>query len=51
LAEYQRAPEVTRQRLYYEMIEEIFGKEKGTTLVDHNLRNFLPMMNLQGGTR
>jgi membrane protease subunit HflK len=48
LAEYQRAPEVTRQRLYYEMMEEVFGDEKNTTLVDHHLRNFLPMMNLGG---
>jgi membrane protease subunit HflK len=48
-AEYQRAPEVTRQRLYYEMIEEVFKDEKGMTLVDRNLRNFLPLMNLQGG--
>ena len=41
-AEYQRSPEVTRQRLYYEMIEEVFKEEKGMTLVDRNLRNFLP---------
>ena len=49
LDEYQRAPEVTRRRLYFEMMEEIFGETEGTTLVDHNLRNFLPLMNL-GGT-
>ena len=48
LAEYQRAPEVTRQRLYYEMVEEVFSKEEGTTLIDHNLPNFLPLMNLGG---
>jgi membrane protease subunit HflK len=49
--EYRRSPDVTRQRLYYEMIEEVFKDEKGTTLVDRSLRNFLPMMNLgpQGG--
>jgi len=49
LAEYQRAPDVTRQRLYYEMVEEVFGNEQDTTLIDHNLRNFLPLMNLGGG--
>jgi membrane protease subunit HflK len=48
LAEYQRAPEVTRQRLYYEMMEEVFGKDQGTTIIDHNLSNFLPMLNLGG---
>jgi membrane protease subunit HflK len=46
--EYRRAPEVTRQRLYYEMIEEVFGKEEGTVIIDRNMRNFLPMMNLGG---
>jgi membrane protease subunit HflK len=50
--EYRRSPDVTRQRLYYEMIEEVFKDEKGTTLIDRGLRTFLPMMNLnsaQGG--
>ena len=50
--EYRRSPDVTRQRLYYEMIEEVFRDEKGKALIDRNLRNFLPMMNLnnaQGG--
>jgi membrane protease subunit HflK len=46
LDEYRRAPEVTRQRLYYEMVEEVFKEEKDMTLIDRNLRNFLPMMNL-----
>jgi membrane protease subunit HflK len=44
--EYRRAPEVTRQRLYYEMIEEVFKDEEGTTLIDRSMRNFLPMMNI-----
>jgi len=46
--EYRRSPDVTRQRLYYEMIEEVFKDEKGTALIDRSLRNFLPMMNLNG---
>jgi membrane protease subunit HflK len=51
--EYRRSPEVTRQRLYYEMIEEVFKNEEGMVIIDRNLDNFLPMMNLrnQGGTR
>jgi membrane protease subunit HflK len=48
--EYRRAPEVTRQRLYYEMVEEVFKDEEGMTIIDRNLRNFLPLMNL-GGNR
>jgi membrane protease subunit HflK len=49
--EYRRSPEVTRQRLYYEMNEEVFKDEEGTVIIDRSLRNFLPMMNLQGGSR
>jgi membrane protease subunit HflK len=44
--EYRRSPEVTRQRLYYEMVEEVFKDREGTVIIDRNLRNFLPMMNL-----
>ena len=46
--EYRAAPEVTRQRLYYEMIEEIFKGQDGTVVIDRNLRNFLPLMDLGG---
>ena len=49
--EYRRSPEVTRQRLYYDMVEEVFIIEEGSVIIDRNLRNFLPMMNLQGGSR
>ena len=49
--EYRRSPEVTRQRLYYEMIEEVFKDAGGMTIIDRNLSNFLPMMNLGGAVR
>jgi membrane protease subunit HflK len=49
--EYRNAPDVTRQRLYYEMVEEVFKDDKGTVIIDRNLDNFLPLMNLQGGSR
>jgi len=48
--EYRRSPEVTRQRLYYEMVEEVFRNEKDMVIIDRNLQNFLPLMNL-GGNR
>jgi len=48
--EFRNAPEVTRQRLYYEMIEEVFKDEKGVRIIDRNLDNFLPMLNM-GGSR
>jgi len=49
--EYRKAPDVTRRRLYYEMIEAVFQDEAGTTLIDRQFDNFLPMKNLdtQGG--
>jgi len=40
--EYRRSPEVTRQRLYYEMIEDIFKDDKNTTLIDRRFNNFIP---------
>jgi membrane protease subunit HflK len=46
--EYRISQEVTRQRLYYEMIEEVFKDDDGMTIIDRNLNNFLPMMNLSG---
>jgi membrane protease subunit HflK len=50
--EYRNAQDVTRQRLYYEMIEEVFKGEEGTVVIDRNMQNFLPMLNLgQGGSR
>jgi len=48
--EFRNAPEVTRQRLYYEMIEEVFKDEKSVRMIDRNLDNFLPMLNM-GGSR
>jgi membrane protease subunit HflK len=44
--EYRRAPEVTRQRLYYEMIEEVFKDDKETVILDRNFDNFLPLRNV-----
>jgi len=51
LDEYRRAPDVTRQRLYMEMMEEIFSDAESITLIDHRLDNFLPFRNIgaQGG--
>ena len=44
--EYRRAPEVTRRRLYYEMIEEVFREDTGTVIIDRNFNNFLPLRDL-----
>ena len=46
LGEYQQAPDVVRTRLYYEMYDEVFAAGSVTSLVDKNLKNFLPLKNL-----
>lgn len=48
LEEYRKAPAVTRDRLYYEMIEEVFGRSESVDIVDKNLENFLPFKSLGG---
>jgi membrane protease subunit HflK len=52
--EYRKAPDVTRDRLYYEMIESVFADEKGVELIDSSLGNFLPIKSIgaqTGGNR
>ncbi len=44
--EYEKSPEVTRTRLYYEMFEEVFKDAEGTDLIDKNLSNFIPLKQL-----
>ena len=53
--EYERNPDVTRSRLYFEMFEDVFMTADGTDLIDRNLDNFIPLKNLvptfQGATQ
>jgi membrane protease subunit HflK len=44
--EYRRSPDVTRQRLYYEMIEDVFKGDENTVLIDRRFNNFLPLRDL-----
>ncbi|MCL2832384.1 MAG: FtsH protease activity modulator HflK [Treponema sp.] len=46
LDEYRHAPDITKRRLYYEMIEDVFKDDKGTAIIDRSFDNFLPLMNL-----
>ncbi len=46
LTEYEKNRTVTRDRLYIEMVETVFGKAEGTDLIDKNLQNFIPLKNL-----
>jgi membrane protease subunit HflK len=44
--EYRKAPDVTRDRLYYEMMEEVFKDASGVELIDKELGNFIPLKNI-----
>jgi membrane protease subunit HflK len=48
--EYRKAPEVTKQRLYYEMVEDVFKGETNVQLIDKRFSNFLPIKNLEGAS-
>jgi len=47
LTEYEKAPEVTRQRLYLETIGTVLPRLGGKVILDADARQFLPLMNLQ----
>lgn len=48
-SEYRKAPDVTRERLYYEMVEQVFEGETSVELIDKELGNFIPFKSLDGG--
>lgn len=50
LAEYDKAPEVTRKRLYLEAMEEILAQAGDKTIIDESVRSVLPLLNLDQGT-
>lgn len=46
LAEYSKAPEVTRRRLYLETMQEVLPKIHNKVIVDDEARSILPLLNL-----
>jgi membrane protease subunit HflK len=47
--QYTKAPEVTRQRLYLETLEEVLPRLRGKIVVDEAARQVLPLLQLQPG--
>jgi membrane protease subunit HflK len=45
---YRTAPDVTRKRIYLETMNEILPRVSHKYVVDDNLRNVLPLLNLDG---
>jgi len=46
LAEYEKAPDVTRKRLYLEAMESILSQSQRKTIIDDSVRGVLPFLNL-----
>jgi membrane protease subunit HflK len=44
--EYQRAPEVTRRRIYLETLQQVMPQVRGKVIVDDKARSVLPLLNL-----
>ena len=49
LAEYEKAPQVTRTRLYLEAMEEILSQVDSKIVIDESVRGLLPLLNLGSG--
>ena len=45
--EYKRSPRVTKERIYLETMDSIFGSEKKPDLIDSELENLVPVKNLK----
>lgn len=50
-AEYSKAPDITRRRLYLETLDKIFVNTDKVIFIDKNVKNFLPLKNLSGGVQ
>jgi membrane protease subunit HflK len=51
LAEYNKAPEVTRRRIYLETMAEILAQVKSKTIVSDDVKGVLPLLNLRGADK
>ena len=46
LAEYRKAPEVTRRRIYIETLQDVLPGIRSKIIIDERTRNILPLLNL-----
>jgi membrane protease subunit HflK len=49
LAEYQKAPAITRTRLYLESMRDVLPKLERRVIIDDSLRGILPVLGLERG--
>jgi len=50
LAEYEKAPEITKQRLYLEAMEEVLSSVGNKTIIDDSVNQMLPILNIGDAT-
>jgi membrane protease subunit HflK len=50
-AEYRKAPEVTRKRIYLETLNDVFPKVGRKIVVDDDVEGVLPLLNIGSGVR
>ena len=50
LAEYEKAPEITKQRLYLEAMEEVLSSVGNKTIIDDSVNQMLPILNIGEST-
>ena len=48
-AEYSKAPDITKRRLYLETLDKIFANTDKVIFIDKNVKNFLPLKDFSGG--
>ena len=46
LAEYSKAPEVTRRRIYIETMQDVMPRIRSKIVIDEQARSILPLLNL-----
>lgn len=51
--EYKSAPLITRKRMYFEAMQEVFGQENPPVIIDKRIKNFLPLKSVseEGNTK
>ena len=45
--EYKKSPQITKDRLYIETMKKVLSKVPNKIIIDAQLENFLPLLNLQ----
>ncbi|MCZ6777207.1 MAG: FtsH protease activity modulator HflK, partial [Ignavibacteria bacterium] len=48
-AEYRRAKEVTRDRIYLETLAKVLPRVGKTLIIDENVKGLIPLLDLKGG--